>query len=579
MSLRGMRIGFRLGAGFGAILLTLVAVLVFGSFLSANNRDKLIVGVGGANAKVILAAKMKAAALESGIAMRNIGLQSDVAAMQKQQAVVKAKQKDYADARDKLSALGLSDTENKIMADIAAIDAQIAKPFKNALDQAAAFNSEGAAKVISDEIDPLTQQSMAAIDKLIDSAQVSAKKTQDDVVSSAQKESVALTVFGLVIIGISIFVSWVLTRSITSPLRDAVAVAQRVAAGELDSNVSVTGRDEISELLQALKDMDDSLLKIVREVRQGTDAIATASQEIASGNSDLSSRTESQASSLEETASSMEELTDTVRQNAENARQANQLVVSASEFAQKGGKVVGQVVTTMGSIKDSSRKIVDIIGVIDGIAFQTNILALNAAVEAARAGEQGRGFAVVAAEVRNLAQRSAGAAKEIKTLIGDSVDKVDQGSKLVDEAGKTMEEMVTSVQHVADIMSEITAASQEQSAGIGEVNQAIAQMDEMTQQNAALVEQAAAAAESMQEQAALLADAVSVFKLGEQDRAPRRRAPAPAPAPSPVRAVAPAPAAADEEDAPAPSASTALAPRTSRAPVVAPSNNDDWEEF
>jgi len=228
----------------------------------------------------------------------------------------------------------------------------------------------------------------------------------------------------------------------------------------------------------------------------------------------LSSRTESQASSLEETASSMEELTDTVKQNAENARQANQLVVSASDFAAKGGKVVGQVVTTMGSIKDSSRKIVDIIGVIDGIAFQTNILALNAAVEAARAGEQGRGFAVVAAEVRNLAQRSAGAAKEIKALIGDSVEKVDVGSKLVDEAGRTMDEMVTSVKHVADIMSEITAASQEQSAGIGEVNVAITQMDEMTQQNAALVEQAAAAAESMQEQAALLAQAVSVFKLG-----------------------------------------------------------------
>jgi methyl-accepting chemotaxis protein len=238
----------------------------------------------------------------------------------------------------------------------------------------------------------------------------------------------------------------------------------------------------------------------------------------------------------------------------------------------------------MGSIKESSRKIVDILGVIDGIAFQTNILALNAAVEAARAGEQGRGFAVVAAEVRNLAQRSAGAAKEIKALIGDSVEKVDQGSRLVDEAGKTMEEMVTSVQHVADIMSEITAASQEQSAGIGEVNQAIGQMDEMTQQNAALVEEAAAAAESMQEQAGLLAAAVSVFKLGEHDHAPRRKASlqtsVAAPAPAAARAARPAqvPAAAEEEK-PAPSTTTALAPRTPRAPVVAPANNDDWEEF
>ena len=273
----------------------------------------------------------------------------------------------------------------------------------------------------------------------------------------------------------------------------------------------------------------------------------------------------------------MEELTETVRQNAENARQANQLVVSASEFAVKGGHVVGQVVTTMGSIKDSSRKIVDIIGVIDGIAFQTNILALNAAVEAARAGEQGRGFAVVAAEVRNLAQRSAGAAKEIKTLIGDSVEKVEVGSKLVDEAGKTMDEVVTSVKYVADIMSEITAASQEQSAGIGEVNQAIAQMDEMTQQNAALVEQAAAAAESMQEQAAMLAEAVSVFKQGEHDVVARVRAPMAA---APQRAASP-PAAPL-----VPAKSGAVAVRSKPVPrkpaavrVAAGGGNDEWEEF
>ncbi len=576
MNLRGLRIGARLGLGFGAILAALVAVLVFGSFLSSNNREKLISGFGSANAKVTLATRMKGSLLESGISMRNIGLQSDVSAMQKDEADVKVKQKDYADARDKLSATGLSEGETKIVSEIAAIDEAIAKPFKDALAQAAAFNSEGAAKIIGEKIGPLNQQEVVLIDKLIEAEQASARQIQDDVVSSAKKESLALSAFGVAILAIAIFVSWILTRSITAPLRDAVVVAQRVAAGELNSNLVVSGRDEISELLQALKDMDDSLLKIVSEVRQGTDAIATASAEIATGNSDLSSRTESQASSLEETASSMEELTDTVRQNAENARQANQLVVSASEFARKGGKVVGQVVTTMGSIKESSRKIVDIIGVIDGIAFQTNILALNAAVEAARAGEQGRGFAVVAAEVRNLAQRSAGAAKEIKTLIGDSVEKVDLGSKLVDEAGKTMGDMVTSVQHVADIMSEITAASAEQSSGISEVNQAITQMDEMTQQNAALVEQAAAAAESLQEQAALLADAVSVFKLGDLDRTAVRRAPPPAPAPRP--APAPAPSA---QDAPAASGS-AVATRAQerpRMPVVAPGNNDDWEEF
>ncbi|HXA46144.1 MAG TPA: methyl-accepting chemotaxis protein [Burkholderiaceae bacterium] len=571
MGLRNLRIGARLGIGFGIILAILVLVLVGSSYLSTKNRDKLIVGFGVANTKVTLATKMKVAMLGSGIAMRNIGIQSDVALMQKEEAKVKIKAKEYAEARDKLTAAGLSDAENKIVSDIAAIDAEIAKPFKDAMAQALAFNSEGAAKVISEKIDPLNQQALVQIDKLVEAEQALAVQVQDEVVNSAKKETLVLYLIGAITLAGGVVFAWRLTSSITAPLIDAVAIAQRVAAGELNSRVTVMGKDEISDLLQALKEMDDSLLKIVTEVREGTDAIATASAEIASGNADLSSRTESQASSLEQTASSMEELTDTVKQNAENARQANQLVVSASDFAAKGGKVVGQVVTTMGSIKESSRKIVDIIGVIDGIAFQTNILALNAAVEAARAGEQGRGFAVVAAEVRNLAQRSAGAAKEIKALIGDSVEKVDVGSKLVDEAGKTMDEMVTSVKHVADIMSEITAASQEQSAGIGEVNVAITQMDEMTQQNAALVEQAAAAAESMQEQAALLAQAVSVFKLGGADVASANRKPQAAAQPER------APAAVREK-------SNAMVMRTPTPPAKslasAPGGGkDEWEEF
>ncbi|MBE0623147.1 MAG: CHASE3 domain-containing protein [Burkholderiales bacterium] len=311
------------------------------------------------------------------------------------------------------------------------------------------------------------------------------------------------------------------TRSITRPLNAAVLVARRVAAGDLTSTVEVNSKDETGQMLQALKDMNESLAKIVGEVRKGTEAISSGTTQIASGNADLSQRTEEQASSLEETASSMEELTGTVKQNAENARQANQLAAGASEVAARGGAVVGEVVGTMSSINESSKKIVDIIGVIDGIAFQTNILALNAAVEAARAGEQGRGFAVVASEVRSLAQRSAAAAKEIKALIGDSVDKVGAGTKLVDEAGKTMQEIVASVKRVTDIMSEITAASQEQSQGIEQVNQSITQMDEVTQQNAALVEEAAAAAEAVQEQAENLAQAVSVFTLEQNEvRAP-----------------------------------------------------------
>ena len=290
-----------------------------------------------------------------------------------------------------------------------------------------------------------------------------------------------------------------------------------LASGDLTANLEVKSGDT-SSLLYSLKIMQESVRNIITEIKTSTDTISTASKQIAAGNSDLSQRTEEQASSLEETASSMEELTSTVKQNTENAKQANQLAISASDVASKGGEVVSKVVVTMDSINESSRKIVDIISVIDGIAFQTNILALNAAVEAARAGEQGRGFAVVAGEVRNLAQRSAAAAKEIKTLIGDSVEKVEGGSKLVAQAGQTMEEIVTSIRRVTDIMSEITAASVEQSQGIEQVNTAITQMDEVTQQNAALVEEAAAAAESMEEQAQNLSASVATFKVDNSER-------------------------------------------------------------
>ncbi|MRW90922.1 HAMP domain-containing protein [Duganella sp. FT80W] len=324
-----------------------------------------------------------------------------------------------------------------------------------------------------------------------------------------------LIVLAVLVVGFGSAFAWWLTAGITRPINEAVALAESVAEGDLvdHGSRSAYSQDEPGKLLQALNRMSHSLVRIVGEVRQGTDTISTASTEIAAGNLDLSSRTEEQASSLEETASSMEELTSTVKQNADNARQANQLAASAAEVAQRGGAVVSDVVHTMASIEASSKKIVDIIGVIDGIAFQTNILALNAAVEAARAGEQGRGFAVVASEVRNLAQRSASAAREIKGLIDDSVGKVEAGTRLVGQAGSTMEEVVDSIARVTAIMGEISNASAEQTHGIEQINQAITQMDHVTQQNAALVEQAAAAAGAMQEQAARLADAVSIFKL------------------------------------------------------------------
>ncbi|WP_215404255.1 methyl-accepting chemotaxis protein [Janthinobacterium sp. JC611] len=329
----------------------------------------------------------------------------------------------------------------------------------------------------------------------------------------AHDTSVLIIALGLVGGVLSLATAWFISSGIVRPLRHAVKVARKVAGGDLSEHIRVDSRDEVGQLLQALKDMNASLITIVGEVRGGTHDIAGASGDIAAGNLDLSQRTQAQASSLERTAASMDELTGTVKQNADNARQANQLAQSAAAVAGKGGTVVAQVVDTMSSINASSKKIVDIIGVIDAIAFQTNILALNAAVEAARAGEQGRGFAVVAAEVRTLAQRSAGAAREIKQLIGDSVERVDAGARLVDTAGATMREIVASVHRVTDIMGEISVASGEQLSGIEQVNAAIVQMEQVTQQNAALVEQASTAAAGMQQRATLLSETVGIFKL------------------------------------------------------------------
>jgi methyl-accepting chemotaxis protein len=357
------------------------------------------------------------------------------------------------------------------------------------------------------------RSAMEGMEKLIEvnekGSEISHQFT-DETYTNARIWIIALMSLSIIL---SVVLAMWIARSISRPLGDALKVARGIADGDLSMSIHAESKDETGLLMNALKHMNDNLHKIVSEVRVGTDTITTASREIAAGNLDLSSRTEQQAGSLEETAAAMEELTSTVKNNADNAQQANQLAASASQVAVQGGDVVGQVVNTMAAINTSSKRIVEIISVIDGIAFQTNILALNAAVEAARAGEQGRGFAVVASEVRNLAQRSAAAAKEIKGLIDDSVTKVDDGSKLVELAGSTMKEVVDSVRRVTDIVSEITASSKEQSSGIEQINQAVTQMDEVTQQNAALVEQAAAAAQSLQDQAEKLSETVGVFKL------------------------------------------------------------------
>ncbi len=409
--------------------------------------------------------------------------------------------------------------------------------------------------------------------------QLEKKLSQDSYeAAAASARRAVLTLLGILLfaIGLSIGTALVMSRRIVRPLRMAMAAADQIARGDLSADIKVGGTDETGQLLHALSDMTQNLRTLVGQVADGAQTVSETSAQIAQGNLDLSQRTEEQASTLEETASSLEELTSTVTQNAHNARQAAELAVGASEVARRGGDVVGQVVSTMTGISASSRKISDIISVIDGIAFQTNILALNAAVEAARAGDQGRGFAVVASEVRSLAQRSAAAAKEIKTLIGDSVDKVDAGTKLVDAAGKTMEEIVGSVKKVSDLIAEIAAASQEQSSGIEQVNMAVTQMDQVVQQNASLVEEATAATESMKEQAGSLLQMVSRFTLGaEQHVVAHARA-----------AVAPAPRAVPEVSAIAP-----IRVRSERVKLVAngaalngarhqPSaGNGEWKEF
>ena len=385
-------------------------------------------------------------------------------------------------------------------------------------DQAAAI------AVLTAEETPLWRKMRGDLLKLIKDKNDAVEAIKPELARHTQNMLTLSLVLAACAVVIGAGVAWWLTHNVTRQLGGepdyAAAIAASIAAGDLTVRIAVDDEQNRGSLMFAMRKMQESLAALVAKVRDGTDAITTASGEIAAGNLDLSARTEEQASSLEETAASMEELTSTVQQNTENVRQANELATQASQVAAKGGDVVGQVVGTMGSINESSKRIVDIIGVIDGIAFQTNILALNAAVEAARAGEQGRGFAVVASEVRNLAQRSAAAAKEIKELIGDSVGKIDIGSKLVSDAGATMSEVVASVKRVTDIMNEITLAGQEQSAGIAQVNQAVAQMDQVTQQNAALVEEAAAAAHSMQAQAQQLLAVVSTFKLTRDGGAP-----------------------------------------------------------
>jgi methyl-accepting chemotaxis protein len=527
MNISNMKVATRLGIGFALVSLLLATVTALGINRMAQLQERLneITNINNVESK--LASAMYLTITERALALRNLILLGDEAEVQIEIKRIKEQGVKYAEAEERLNTMfttfaSTSEQEKKLLEQIK-LQALASAPY---IEKGAALGlakqGDEAYKLLRFEFRPVQKKWWELLRELINLQDNKNEQTVIDAQKAYENARNLMLMFGALALLASIIAAYLITHGLVKQLGGepdyAAKIAGKIASGDLSVAIDTKSNDRTS-LVFAMKAMRDSLANIVGQVHVSTDTIATASSEIAAGNLDLSSRTEQQASSLEETASSMEELTSTVKQNADNARQANGLALSASEVAIKGGAVVSQVVDTMGSINESARKIVDIIGVIDGIAFQTNILALNAAVEAARAGEQGRGFAVVASEVRNLAQRSASAAKEIKTLIGDSVEKVDAGAKLVDQAGATMTEIVDSVKRVTDIMAEIMAASQEQTDGIEQINQAIAQMDEVTQQNAALVEEAAAAAESMQDQATNLTQVVSIFKLRDASSA------------------------------------------------------------
>jgi len=589
MNLNNMKVGTRLALGFALVLVLLVAVAVVGIMRMAQIQDRLDHVVSVSNVSTGLVIEMRNNVSDRLASLRVLTLMTDPADMEPEIVKFKEQTAKYDAAQAKLAALfaQYANTQEKtLLNQIKEHEAAAMPAIARATELYLAANAMDATRVMIREVRPVQRKwtdALNALSALEDKQNAQSKADAEAAFANARNFMLVLLALAVVM---GVVAAVAITRSLLKQLGGEPAYTAKIAGSIANGDLSIaidTKASDRGSLLVEMKEMRNSLVGIVEQVRRGTETIGTASREIAAGNIDLSSRTELQASSLEKTASAMEQLTSTVKQNADNAREANALAATASDVARKGGDVVSQVVGTMGEINSSANKIADIISVIDGIAFQTNILALNAAVEAARAGEQGRGFAVVASEVRNLAQRSAAAAKEIKTLIGDSVEKVERGSKLVGQAGVTMDEVVSSVKRVTDIMSEIANASAEQSAGIAQVNTSIIEMDSMTQQNAALVEEAAAAAQSLQDQAGELARVVSIFKLeeGEEHIAPPApvvtttavvarpvvKRPAPPALKKPVAARAPAK---KSEEA-------AAAPKPKK--VAATAGADEWEEF
>ena len=585
MNLAKMKVGTRLGLGFALVLVLLVAVTVLGIARMAQIQERLDHVINVNNVVTRLVIDMRGNVSDRITSLRILTLMTDASDMEPEMARIKTQTATYQETQKKLEekfAVESTSEEKALLASIKEYEAAAMPAIAKASALWMANDAEGATRVMIKEIRPVQKKWMEALEQLAVLEDKLNAQMQSDARTAFDSARLFMIILGALAVAMGVAAALVITRGLLKQLGGepdyTASIAGSIAKGDLSIGIHTQPSDN-SSLLAEMKEMRNSLVGIVGQVRVGTEAIGTASREIADGNLDLSSRTEMQASALEKTASAMEELTSTVKQNADNAREANKLAATASDVALKGGSVVSQVVDTMSSINESAKKIVDIIGVIDGIAFQTNILALNAAVEAARAGEQGRGFAVVASEVRNLAQRSAGAAKEIKILIDDSAEKTERGTRLVGQAGVTMGEVVDSVRRVTDIMSEIASASQEQSAGIEQVNLSIIEMDGMTQQNAALVEQAAAAAQSLQDQAAELAHVVSIFKLVEGEEKPAAYVPAPVAA-APVAVRKPAPALRPVKSLTRKTEAAApVAPAAPRKAAAASTSNDEWEEF
>ena len=511
--MNNLKIGVRLGGGFGLIL-SLMAIVVVIGVVQLTHISSIVGNFVQADwTKEQKMSVISTTARDNNSLTLEMFIAPDEADLERIRQTIGNNKKTISAALEVLDQLVTRPEARNLLAKMKASRATYVASFSKVDQLVASGKRDAAVALMLSETTPALNVFMGDVNKLELFLKGVVSSNGNDVKQTVDVTSNVMIIIGIAAMIIGIYFAYVVSRSITRPIIEAVKIAETVAAGDLSSHIEVKSTDETGQLITALKQMNENLVTIVTRVRTGTDTIATASNQIASSNLDLSARTEEQASALEQTAASMEELTSTTKHNSDNARQANQLAQSASKIAQKGGEVVSQVITTMGSINESAAKIANIIGVVESIAFQTNILALNAAVESAHAGEHGRGFSVVATEVRNLAQRSSAAAKEINVLINDSVQRVGAGTKLVMQAGTTMDEVVASVTRVSDIIADITRAGIEQSSGIEQINQAIIQMDQVTQQNAALVEETAAAAQMMEDQSRDLVDAVSIWTV------------------------------------------------------------------